>query len=92
MRTNFQPDAYPFTNQPLSAEDGGGYLIEFPDVPGCMSDGETSEDAIINGRDALKSCLRTMKEFGDPIPAPGALARSSGSAATVTSERAKIAA
>jgi antitoxin HicB len=79
MRTKFQPDAYPFTIQPLSAEDGGGYLIEFPDVPGCISDGETPEQAILNGRDALKSCLQTMREFGDAIPEHGTLARSKGS-------------
>jgi len=34
------PD-YPFTMRYLSSEDGGGYLIEFPDLPGCISDGET---------------------------------------------------
>jgi antitoxin HicB len=75
---NIQLEEYPFTIQPLSDEDGGGYLIEFPDVPGCMSDGDTPEDAITNGRDALKACLLTVKEFGDAIPQPGALARSSG--------------
>jgi antitoxin HicB len=73
MKAKFQLDAYPFMILPLSAEDGGGYLIEFPDVPGCMSDGDTPEQAVINGRDALKSCLRTIKEFGDPCPEPGAL-------------------
>jgi predicted RNase H-like HicB family nuclease len=26
---------------PLSKEDGGGFLITFPDLPGCMADGET---------------------------------------------------
>jgi len=56
---------YPFTIRPLTNEDGGGYLIEFPDVPGCISDGEAPEEAIANGRDALKSALLTMKEFGD---------------------------
>jgi len=56
--------AYPFTIRPLSEEEGGGYLIEFPDVPGCISDGETPEEAIRNGRDALKACLATMREFG----------------------------
>jgi antitoxin HicB len=71
-------EGYPFTIRRLSLEDGGGYLIEYPDVPGCMSDGETPEDAIVNGRDALKSCLRTMKEFGDPIPKPGGFVRASG--------------
>jgi len=63
---------------PLATEDGGGYLIEFPDVPGCISDGEAPEEAIANGRDALKSALLTMKEFGDPVPKPGKSAASSG--------------
>lgn len=71
-------DDYPFTVRPLAAEDGGGYLIEFPDVAGCISDGETPEEAIRNGRDALKSVLLTLKEFGDPIPQPGSLAIASG--------------
>ena len=71
-------DAYPFTIRPLSDDDGGGYLIEFPDVPGAMSDGETPEEAISNGRDALKAVLLTMREFGDPIPAPGASYAASG--------------
>src|SRR5258707_10390988 len=69
---------YPFQIRPLTVDEGGGYLIEFPDVPGCMSDGETLEKAIVNGRDALKGALLTKREFGDPIPPPGSLTRSSG--------------
>jgi antitoxin HicB len=75
---NLRLEDYPFTVRPLAAEDGGGYLIEFPDVPGCISDGETPEEAITNGRDALKSVLLTMKEFGEAIPQPGSLATASG--------------
>ena len=71
-------DAYSFVIRPLSVEDGGGYLLEYPDLPGCMSDGETPEEAMRNGRDALKSYVRTLREFGDPIPVPGAFARFSG--------------
>jgi len=76
--TKTQMEAYPFTIRPLSEEDGGGYLIEFPDIPGCMSDGDTPEEAIVNGRDALKACILTMGEFGDPIPKPGSFVASSG--------------
>ncbi len=32
---------YPFEMRPLTEEEGGGWLIIFPDLPGCMSDGET---------------------------------------------------
>jgi antitoxin HicB len=41
---------YPFNIRQLSNEEGGGYLIEFPDLPGCMSDGETIDEAIANGQ------------------------------------------
>ena len=49
------PDVpYRFTMRPLTEEEGSGYLVEFPDLPGCMSDGETVEEAIVNGVDAMQ--------------------------------------
>jgi len=65
-------DEYPFTIRPLTQEEGGGFLIEYPDLPGCMSDGETPEEAIRNGRDAVKSYILSCKKYGDPVPKPGA--------------------
>jgi antitoxin HicB len=62
---------YPFEVRPLSENEGGGFLISFPDLPGCISDGETPEEAIKNGLDAAKSWLETAKEFNDPIPKVG---------------------
>jgi len=50
--------------RPLLESEGGGYLIEFPDLPGCMADGETPEEAKVEGRDALLSYIRTLKELG----------------------------
>ncbi len=63
---------YPFSIRPLSREEGGGYLIEFADLPGCISDGETPEQALANGRDALESYFLTAREFGDAAPKPAA--------------------
>ena len=68
---DFRIEEYPFHTRPLTTGEGGGYLITYPDLPGCMSDGETTEEAVINGRDALKSYLLACVEFGDPIPEPG---------------------
>lgn len=59
---------YPFTISILSTEEGGGYLIEFPDLPGCISDGDTIEEAIANGRDALFCWIETARKHGDDIP------------------------
>jgi len=67
--------AYPFEVRPLAKEEGGGYGIHFPDLPGCWSDGTTPEHAIENGRDALQSWLAVAQEFGDGIPNPGGIAR-----------------
>ena len=59
---------YPFTVRPLSIEEGGGYLIEFPDLPGCISDGETIEEAIRNGEEAKRDWIAAMREADRPIP------------------------
>ena len=64
-------DEYPFIIRPLSEEDGTGYLIEYPDLPGCISDGETPEEAIANGRDAVNSYLSSCRKYGDKVPKPG---------------------
>lgn len=63
-------DHYQFTVRPLSKEEGGGFLVEYPAIPGCMSDGETIEEAIKNGRDALRDCIDVFKESGRKIPQP----------------------
>lgn len=63
--------SYPFTIRPLTAEDGDGFIIEFPDLPGCISDGETPEEALRNGYDAVKAYLLHCAKHGDAIPKPG---------------------
>jgi antitoxin HicB len=78
MKKRLPLDRYPFLVRPLSKEEGGGYLVEFPDFPGVISDGETPEEAIRNGQDALAAALVTMQEFGDPIPKPSQGTSASG--------------
>lgn len=69
---------YPFTIRPLSKTEGGGYLIEFPDLPGCMSDGDTPEKAIRNGADAVHSWIAAMRAAKRPIPRPSVRGAYSG--------------
>ena len=64
--------------RPLSKEEGGGYLIEIPDLPGCMADGDTIEEAFIEAESAIESWIQTAKEFCDPTPLPTVVKRYSG--------------
>ncbi|MGA8755667.1 MAG: type II toxin-antitoxin system HicB family antitoxin [Stellaceae bacterium] len=62
---------YRFTVRPLTEEGAvAGWLVEYPDLPGCMSDGETIEEAIANAEDAKSCWIAAMKEAGRPIPPP----------------------
>ncbi len=57
---------------PLSAEDGGGFLGFAPDLLGCMSDGETREEALLNTQAAIDEWLLTANRRGMQVPQPGA--------------------
>ncbi len=61
---------YPFEIRPLSIEEGGGFLISYPDFSECISDGETVEEAIANGRDALAGTIAALHATGHPVPKP----------------------
>ena len=63
-------DNYPITIRPLTSENGGGYLAEVPDLPGCIADGETVDEALHDVQSAIKSWIETAIEFNDPIPKP----------------------
>ena len=63
---------YPIVIEPLSGEDGGGFLATVPDLPGCMSDGDTREDAARNIADAIAAWVEEATRLGRTIPEPSA--------------------
>ncbi len=69
---------YPFEIRPLSEEDGGGFLVSFPDFAECISDGETIEDALANGHDALKATIAALKAKKLAVPSPNSGGVASG--------------
>ena len=46
IESRYPFEAYAHVVEPLTEEDGGGLLITFPDLPGCMSDGETEAEPL----------------------------------------------
>lgn len=69
---------YPMVIRSLSDEEGGGVLVEYPDLPGCMADGDTLEEAIREGEDAVKAWIATAKAEGKSIPQPNKFKKYSG--------------
>ena len=47
-----------------------GYLVEFPELPGCLTEGDTIDDALRNAKEALSGYLYAAVKAGDEIPAP----------------------
>jgi antitoxin HicB len=76
MAAEWPCEAYAYLLSALSAQDGGGYLITFPDLPGCMSDGATEAEAVANGRDAFAAWLAARADAGKAIPPPAYQAES----------------
>jgi len=54
----------------IHKDDGTSYGVSFPDVPGCISAGDTVEEAIENAAEALAGHLALMRADGDPVPVP----------------------
>ena len=61
---------HPVIIEPLAAEDGGGFIATVPDLPGCMSDGETPEEALSNVHDAIAAWIEEAQALGRSIPPP----------------------
>ncbi len=61
---------YPIVVEPLPAEEGGGFLATAPDLPGCMSDGDTPEEAVANIQDAIAAWIEAARDLGHPAPKP----------------------
>jgi len=60
---------YPITLYP-GDDDEGGYTVAIKDLPGCMTQAETAEEAVVNIEECRRLWLETAHEHGDEIPIP----------------------
>ncbi|MGD1016165.1 MAG: type II toxin-antitoxin system HicB family antitoxin [Roseiarcus sp.] len=72
-----KPD-YAVLIEPLPEEEGGGFLATVPDLPGCMSDGETREEAARNIEDAIACWIEEAHATGRAVPVPRGVLRVAG--------------
>jgi antitoxin HicB len=61
---------YRIVLRPLAVTDGGGWAAEVPELPGCLSDGDTPQQTVENVMDAIGCWIEAAEEDGRSIPAP----------------------
>lgn len=54
----------------IKQDEDGVYVAEVPSLPGCISQGQTREEAVENVREAIAAYLESLEAHGDPIPPP----------------------
>jgi antitoxin HicB len=72
------PDAYPVVFTQLSEEENGGWLVSFPDLPGCYAHGPTRPIALARGSEAVRVWINANRQRNIPVPQPAATTQSSG--------------
>ncbi|QDZ40412.1 type II toxin-antitoxin system HicB family antitoxin [Euhalothece natronophila Z-M001] len=54
-------------NVTLDQDEDGIWIVECPSIPGCISQGQTKEEALENIKDAIAACLQVRAERGFPL-------------------------
>jgi predicted RNase H-like HicB family nuclease len=54
-------------NVTIDRDEDGVWIVECPSIPGCVSQGQTKEEALENIKDAIRECLKVRAEKGYPL-------------------------
>jgi len=54
----------------IEQDEDGMFVVECPNLPGCISQGKTRAEALANIRDAIEGYLASLEKHGDPVPPP----------------------
>jgi predicted RNase H-like HicB family nuclease len=52
------------------SNEDNAFIVEVPELPGCMADGQTYQEAVANAETVVQEWIETAKELGRPIPEP----------------------
>ena len=78
MKTLNEYLALPYRMEIVEDRDEGGYVVSFPELPGCITCGETVELAVANAEDAKREWITAAMEEGITIHEPDDLENYSG--------------
>ena len=52
----------------LERNESGGYTVTVPTLPGCITEGDTKKEALVNVKEAIELYIESLTEDGEPIP------------------------
>lgn len=52
------------------SDDDKAFVAEVPELPGCMADGQTYQEALSSAEQIIKEWIETAQELGRPVPKP----------------------
>ena len=52
------------------SDEDQSFVVEVPELPGCMADGENYEQAVVNAQQVIEEWIETARELGRPVPEP----------------------
>ncbi|PYM07648.1 MAG: hypothetical protein DMF15_10350 [Verrucomicrobia bacterium] len=52
------------------SKDDNSFVVEVPELPGCMADGQTYAEAVTNAEEIIDEWIKTARKLGRPIPEP----------------------
>ncbi len=52
------------------SEEDESFVVEVPELPGCIIDGKTYEQAVANSQQVIEEWIETAHDLGRPIPEP----------------------
>ena len=67
VETSMEPRVYKYRVLIEPAEEGG-FVVTVPALPGCVTQGETRDEAVSMARDCIEGFLACLAESGEPIP------------------------
>ena len=62
--------------KPTSEPDEAGYTVNVPSLPGCITEGDSVDEALANAREAIALYIESLEAAGEPVPEGDALVAS----------------
>jgi antitoxin HicB len=54
----------------IEQDEDGVFVVECPTLPGCISQGATRDEAVVNIKDAIEGYIASLEKHGEAVPLP----------------------